>query len=299
MTRGIDIRGSLVALVTPMLADGSIDWPRYRQLIDWHTEQGTDGLVIMGSTGESSTMAAEDHIELISVAVQQAAGRIPVIGGTGANSTSEAVDLTRAAAQAGVAACLSVVPYYNRPTQQGIFQHFRSIAEQCDVPLILYDVPSRTVARMSVETIVALSRVEGIVGLKDATADIGRICQLIPQLPASFCIYSGDDATAAALILMGARGNISVTANILPGLMHKLCAAALAGDLEGTRLISRQLSGINQALFIEPNPIPVKWAMQRMGLIDGALRLPLTALAPEHHGAVEAAMIAAGVQLSR
>ncbi|RZO10753.1 4-hydroxy-tetrahydrodipicolinate synthase [Pseudomonas moorei] len=295
----LGIRGSVVALVTPMFPDGAIDWLTYRELINWHIEEGTDALVIMGSTGESPTIPPTDHVELIRVAVDHAAGRIPVIGGTGANSTSEAIDLTHAARDVGVSACLSVVPYYNKPTQAGMYQHFRAVAESCEVPIILYDVPSRTNSRMSVETILALADVDGINGLKDATADLGRANELFHKLPSEFSVFSGDDATAAALILMGAQGNISVTANILPRLMRDLCAAALRGDIGIVREMSRRLASINQALFIESNPIPVKWAMSRMGMIHDGLRLPLTQLSPEHVKPVESAMQDAGIWLSR
>jgi 4-hydroxy-tetrahydrodipicolinate synthase len=294
----LNIRGSLVALVTPMYPNGTIDWETYRGLIDWHVKEGTDGLVIMGSTGETPTISPPDHIELIRVAVEHVAGRIPIIGGTGANSTSEAIDLTLAAQNVGVAACLSVVPYYNKPTQSGLYQHFRAVAESCEVPVILYDVPSRTITRMTVETILSLAQIDGIVGLKDATADIARANELFHRLPPGFSIYSGDDGTAAALILMGAHGNISVTANILPNVMHQLCAAALAGNVSAVRQLSRRLAAINQALFVESNPIPVKWAMARMGLIREAIRLPLTSLSPEHVDLVESAMYQAGIRLS-
>ncbi|WP_454726695.1 MULTISPECIES: 4-hydroxy-tetrahydrodipicolinate synthase [Cupriavidus] len=295
--KNLNLPGSLVALVTPMLPDGAIDWPVYRRLIDWHVAQGTSALVIMGSTGETPTIAPTDHIALIRAAVEHAAGRIPVIGGTGANATSEAIELTQAAQEAGVAACLSVVPYYNKPTQHGIRAHFRAVAAHSDVPLILYDVPSRTVARMTVETIVALAGVDGIAGLKDATGDLARANELFRLLPPAFSVYSGDDATAAALILMGARGNISVTANVVPAMMRELCDAALAADVPAVRLLSRRLAPLNQALFVESNPIPVKWAMRRMGLIGAGIRLPLTPLSPEHAGTVAAALREAGLVL--
>lgn len=296
-TKNLNIRGSLVALVTPMLSDGAIDWEAYRKLIDWHIQEKTQGLVIMGSTGETPTIPVQDHIELIRAAVRQAAGRIPVIGGTGANSTSEAIELTMAARDAGVAACLSVVPYYNKPTQAGIYHHFRTIAECCGVPLIIYDVPSRTITQMSVDTIISLSRVDGIVGLKDATGDMGRANELFNRLPDGFSVYSGDDPSAAALILMGAKGNISVTANLLPKMMYELCDAALRGDLAEVRTLSRRLASLNRVLFIESNPIPIKWAMHRIGLIPEGLRLPLVPLSAQYHGSVEAAMKEAGIEL--
>lgn len=294
----LKIRGSLVALVTPMFADGAIDWDTYRQLIDWHASKGTDGLVIMGSTGETPTIPPKDHIELIRLAVEHAAGRIPVIGGTGANSTNEAIELTAAAQEAGVAACLSVVPYYNKPTQEGLYQHFRAVTENCDVPIIVYDVPSRTITRLTVDTIVALAELPRVVGLKDATGDLARANELFARLPRGFSVFSGDDGSAAALILMGGHGNISVTANILPDVMHDLCHAALGGDLGAVRRLSYQLAALNQALFVESNPIPVKWAMSRMGLIREGIRLPLTPLSQSQTKTVEAAMRDAGIELS-
>ncbi|WP_306565994.1 4-hydroxy-tetrahydrodipicolinate synthase [Aquabacterium sp.] len=293
----LNVRGSLVALVTPMFPDGEIDWPTYRRLIDWHIEEDTDGLVVMGSTGEPPTISSADHIELIRVAVEHADNRIPVIAGTGANSTDEAIDLTLAAQNAGVTACLSVVPYYNKPTQTGIYRHFRSVAENCGGPLILYDVPSRTNVQMSVETILSLAEIDCIVGLKDATGDLARANELFHRLPTGFSVYSGDDASAAALILMGAQGNISVTANVLPRAMHQLCVAALSDDVATVRQLSRRLAAVNQALFIESNPIPVKWAMARMGMIQDGLRLPLTPLSAEHVATVASALQKAGISL--
>lgn len=294
----LNIRGSMVALITPMFPDGAIDWLTFRELINWHIEAGTDALVIAGSTGETPTLALEDHIELIRVAVDIATDRIPIIGGTGANSTSEAIELTYAARDAGVDACLSVVPYYNRPTQMGIYEHFRAVAECCELPMIVYDVPSRTNARMSVDTIVSLAQLDSVIGLKDATGDIARVIELLHKVPLSFSLYSGDDATAAAFILMGGHGNISVTANILPHLMHELCTLALRGEVALVRLLSQRLASLNQALFIESNPIPIKWAMVRMGMIHEGLRLPLTQLSPEYVKVVESAMIEAGIPLS-
>ncbi|EIN02190.1 dihydrodipicolinate synthase [Paraburkholderia hospita] len=296
-SKNLNIRGSLVALVTPMFPDGSIDWPTYGELIEWHIKQGTAALVIMGSTGETATISPADHIQLIRVAVERAAGRIPIIGGTGANSTSEAIELTSVAQEIGVTACLSVVPYYNKPTQEGLTRHFRAVAESCDVPIILYDVPSRTITRMSVDTIVALAGVPNIVGLKDATGDMARANELFARLPSGFSVFSGDDASAAALILLGAQGNISVTANILPAEMHDLCQAALAGDLATVRILSRRLATLNQALFIESNPIPVKWVMARMGMIREGIRLPLTPLSASFVKTVESALHAAGIDL--
>lgn len=295
-TKSLNIRGSLVALVTPMFSDGSIDWQTYYELIEWHIRQGTAALVVMGSTGETPTIAPNDHLELIRVAVHRAAGRIPIIGGVGANSTSEAVELTVAAYEAGVTACLSVVPYYNKPTQEGLVQHFRAVAQSCDVPVILYDVPSRTVIRMSVETIVSLAEVPNIVGLKDATGDIARANELFSRLPEDFSIFSGDDGSAGALILLGAQGNISVTANVLPAVMRDLCEAALVGDVATVRVISRRLASLNQALFVESNPIPVKWALARMGKIRPGIRLPLTHLSASSARVLELAMVEAGIE---
>ncbi|CAM5191465.1 4-hydroxy-tetrahydrodipicolinate synthase [Oligella ureolytica] len=289
-SKNLNISGSLVALVTPMFSDGGIDWDSYRKLIDWHIQEKTAALVVMGSTGEVPTIPVKEHIKLIRVAVEHAAGRIPVIAGTGANSTTEAIELTRAAKELGVAACLSVVPYYNKPTQEGIYQHFKMIAEHCDVPIILYDVPSRTITQMSLETIVALSKIDNIVGLKDATGDMGRANELFDRLPESFSVYSGDDASAAALILLGARGNISVTANLAPALMHQLCDAALKGDVIEVRRLSRKLASINQLLFIESNLLPIKWAMHYLGLIPEGLRLPLVPLARQHHDVIRNAI---------
>lgn len=280
-----------------MLPDGAIDWDTYRQLIDWHVKKGTDGLVIMGSTGETATISPKEHIELIQVAVQHAGGRIPIIGGTGANSTAEAIELTSAAQEVGVTACLSVVPYYNKPTQEGLYLHFRAITESCDVPVILYDVPSRTITRMAADTILALAELPGVVGLKDATGDLARANELFARLPSGFSVFSGDDGSAAALILMGGHGNISVTANILPDVMRDLCHAALAGDLGTVRDLSYQLATLNQALFVESNPIPVKWAMARLGLIREGMRLPLTPLSQNQVKTVELAMCDAGIEL--
>lgn len=288
-------QGSLVALVTPMLPDGSLDYEAYRALIDWHVAEGTDALVVVGTTGESPTVSIDEHAELIRVAVEHAAGRIPVIAGVGANSTAEAIHLARHAKAVGAQAGLSVVPYYNKPTQEGLYQHFRAIAEAVDLPTVLYNVPGRTVADMSNETVLRLAEVPGIIGIKDATGDIGRGALLLREAPAGFQVFSGDDPTAAALILLGARGNISVTANVAPRLMHELCAAALAGDVPRVRELNARLARLNKALFVEANPIPVKWALAQMGRTRLGYRLPLVELSAAHHATVRQALGEAGL----
>jgi 4-hydroxy-tetrahydrodipicolinate synthase len=284
------IQGSIVAIVTPMQADGSLDLPGLRKLIDWHIAEGTDSIVIVGTTGESPTVSVEEHCQLIKVAVEHTAKRIPIIAGTGGNSTEEAIELTSYAKEVGADASLQVVPYYNRPTQEGMYQHFKKIAEAVDLPMILYNVPGRTVADMSNETILRLAKVPGIIGVKDATGNIARGTDLIRLAPSSFAVYSGDDATAMALILCGAKGNISVTANIAPRDMHELCMAALKRDVAKAIEINNKLLPLHNKLFVEPNPVPVKWAMQEMGLIPPGIRLPLVPLASEFHEAVRAAM---------
>jgi 4-hydroxy-tetrahydrodipicolinate synthase len=289
------IQGSLVAIVTPMLEDGRLDIARFKSLIDWHIAEGTDGIVVVGTSGESPTVDFDEHKELIHVAVAHARGRVPVIAGTGANSTAEAIELTESAKRAGAAACLSVVPYYNRPTQEGLYRHFRAIAEAVGIPNILYNVPGRTVADMANDTVLRLAQIPNIVGLKDATANIERGTDLIKQAPKGFAVYSGDDATCLALILLGGRGVISVTANVAPRLMHDMCAAALAGELARARDINFRLLGLHKRLFVEANPIPVKWAVGELGLIEGGIRLPLTPLSPQHHDNVREAMREAGV----
>ncbi len=289
------IQGSLVAIVTPMHADGSLDLPGLRKLIDWHIAEGTDGIVIVGTTGESPTVTVDEHCELIKVAVEHTDKRIPIIAGTGGNSTAEAIELTRFAKSAGADASLLVVPYYNRPTQEGMFQHFKKIAEAVDLPAILYNVPGRTVADMSNDTIVRLSGVPGIIGVKDATGNIGRGIDLLRLVPSSFAVYSGDDASAMALMLCGGRGNISVTANIAPRAMHELCAAAIAGNIAEAIRINNRMMPLHNKLFVEPNPVPLKWAMQDIGLIEAGMRLPLVPLAAEFHAVVRAAMRESGV----
>jgi 4-hydroxy-tetrahydrodipicolinate synthase len=289
------IQGSIVAIVTPMNADGGLDLACLRKLIDWHIAEGSDGIVIVGTTGESPTVSVEEHCELIKVAVEQAAGRIPVIAGTGGNSTAEAIELTHFAKKVGADASLQVVPYYNRPTQEGMYQHFRKIAESVDLPVILYNVPGRTVADMSNETILRLAEVPGIIGVKEATGNIARGSDLIRLAPESFAIYSGDDATAMALMFCGARGNISVTANVAPRAMHALCAAALSGNVAEAVRLNNQLLPLHINLFAEPNPVPVKWAMNQMGLMEGSIRLPLVPLGAAYHETVRAALRESGV----
>ncbi len=289
------ITGSIVAIVTPMHEDGSLDLPGLRRLVDFHVQEGTDAIVIVGTTGESPTVNVEEHCELIRVTVDQAAGRIPVIAGTGANSTAEAIELTRFAQQAGANAALSVVPYYNKPTQEGLYQHFKAIAEAVDIPVILYNVPGRTVADMANDTALRLAEVPNIVGIKDATGNMERGTDLIARAPKGFAVYSGDDASACALILMGAQGDISVVANVAPRLMHEMCAAALAGNAIVARQLHTRLLGLHHHLFCEANPIPVKWACHELGLIAAGLRLPLTPLSADCHERVRAAMRQAGV----
>lgn len=289
------IQGSLPAIVTPMQDDGALDIPALQRLLDWHVAEGSDGIVVVGTTGESPTVDMAEHCALIRAIVAHIAGRIPVIAGTGANSTGEAIELAQCAREAGATAHLSVVPYYNKPTQDGLYRHFRAIAEAVDLPLILYNVPGRTVADMANDTVLRLAQVPGIVGIKDATGNIERGTDLIQRVPSGFAVYSGDDASALALTLLGGQGVISVTANVAPRLMHDMVAAALAGDLKAARHINLRLFGLHRHLFCEANPIPVKWACARMGLIGHALRLPLTPLSPECHERVLAAMRDAGV----
>lgn len=284
------ITGSIVAIVTPMHEDGSLDYPALRALIDWHAAEGTDGIVIVGTTGESPTVNVEEHCELIRVAVEQSNKRVPIIAGTGGNSTKEAIELTAFAKKVGADASLQVVPYYNKPTQEGIYRHFRTIAEAVELPVLLYNVPGRTVADMTNDTILRLAQVPGIVGVKEATGNIDRAAQLIKDAPEHFAIYSGDDPTAVALILLGGHGNISVTANVAPRKMHELCVAAIAGDVATAMRLQFELMPLHRHLFVEPNPIPVKWAMARMGLCGGAMRLPLTELAESARPVVEAAL---------
>lgn len=292
---GTMIKGSIVAIVTPMLDDGSIDWARYRALIDWHVESGTAAIVAVGTTGESPTVDVDEHVELVRVAVEQCAGRIPVIAGTGANATREAIELTARAKAVGATASLQVAPYYNKPTQEGLYRHFRAVAEAVDLPIILYNVPGRTVADIANDTVLRLAQVPGIVGLKDATGDIARGGELLAGLPESFAVYSGNDDSALALMAMGGVGVISVTANVAPAGMASMCADALAGRWPQALAMHRRLLPLHTRLFVEANPIPVKWALAEMGRIGGALRLPLTPLSEAQQPVVRAALRASGV----
>ena len=289
------ITGSIVALVTPMHEDGSVDYPALRRLIDWHIDEGTDCIGVVGTTGESPTVNVDEHCEIIRVSVVQARGRVPIMAGCGANSTAEAIELTRFAKQVGADCHLQVVPYYNRPTQEGQYRHFRAIAEAVDLPMVLYNVPGRTVADMLHETVLRLAQVQGIVGIKEATGNLERAQWLIRDVPAHFSVYSGDDPTAVALMLCGGQGNVSVTANIAPRLMHELCVAAVAGNAQRAMEIQRKLMPVHKQLFVQANPIPLKWAMQRMGLCGGALRLPMTPLEAQFEAQVEDALRAAGL----
>ena len=288
------LSGSLVAIVTPMLADGALDIPRLKSLIDWHVAEGTDGIVIVGTTGESPTVDVDEHCSLIEAAIAAAKGRVPVIAGTGGNSTREAIELTKFAKKAGAAYSLSVVPYYNKPTQEGLYRHFKAIAEACDLPVILYNVPSRTVADLANETVIRLSQVPNIVGIKEATSNIERVSDLMRRVRKGFLVFSGDDITALSYILLGAHGVISVTANVAPRLVHEMCVAARSGDAARAIAINNKLMPLNKHLFLETNPIPVKWALNRMGRIAEGIRLPLTPLAAAHHATLEATLREAG-----
>ena len=284
------ITGSIVALVTPMQSDGAIDWSALRKLIDYHIAAGTAALCVVGTTGESATLTVPEHCEVIKFSVQQAGGRIPVIAGTGSYSTHEAIELTVAAAEVGADASLLVTPYYNRPTQDGLYKHFCAVAESVNLPIVLYNVPGRTAVDMSNETVLRLSEVGNIVALKDATGDVERGAQLIKQLPETFAVYSGDDPTALELIRHGAKGNVSVTANIAAKLMADLCRLALAQDYQAAKVIDDKLCALNEALFVEPNPIPIKWAMADLNMTPSGIRLPLTPLSGTHFSTLRAAM---------
>lgn len=292
------ITGSMVALVTPMQTDGAIDWPALERLVHWHVEQGTDAIVAVGTTGESATLDVDEHCDVIQRIVGWSAGRIPVIAGTGANATREAIELTEAAARAGADACLLVTPYYNKPTQEGLYLHFKAVAEAVAIPQILYNVPGRTACDLKPETVLRLASVPNIVGIKEATGDLDRARELIAACPAHFAVYSGDDATAVELILLGGKGNISVTANVVPACMHRICELALAGKAEEARALNQTIAGLHAALFVESNPIPVKWAMHRMGMMTAGIRLPLTPLSAEARPLLETALQESGV-LSR
>lgn len=288
------LSGSIVAIVTPMSADGAVDYPRFKSLVDWHVAEGTDAIVVVGTTGESPTVDVPEHCELIERAVEYAAGRVPVIAGTGGNSTREAIELTRFAEKAGADYSLSVVPYYNRPTQEGLYRHYKAIAEATALPVLLYNVPSRTVADLSNDTVLRLAQVKGIVGIKEATSSIDRCTELLAHAPSGFLVFSGNDDAALAYMQLGAHGVISVTANAAPRLMHEMCEAARAADSARAIAINNRLLPLHRHLFVESNPIPVKWALHRMGRIAEGIRLPLTPLAQAHHETVAGALRAAG-----
>ncbi len=289
------ITGSIVALITPMLPDGSVDYPALRKLIDWHIAEGTDCIGVVGTTGESPTVSAQENCEIIRVAVEQAAGRVPIMAGCGSNCTAEAIEFARFAKSVGADCQLQVVPYYNKPTQEGMVQHFKAIAQAVELPMILYNVPGRSVADMSVETTLRLAQVPGIVGIKEATGNIDRAQWLIREAPEGFAIYSGDDPTAVALMLCGGQGNVSVTANVAPRLMHELCMAAIGGDTRRAMELQFRLLPLHKNLFVEANPIPVKWAAARMNLCGGTLRLPMTELTSANQPVVEEALRAVGL----
>lgn len=287
--------GSIVALVTPMHEDGSVDYAALRRLIDWHIAEGTDCIGVVGTTGESPTVTMEENCEIIRVAVEQAAGRVPIMAGTGANATSEAIELTRFARSVGADCHLSVVPYYNRPSQEGIYRHFKAVAEAVDLPMVLYNVPGRTVADMHNDTVLRLAQVPGIVGIKDATGDIERGAWLIKRAPKGFSIYSGDDASAVALMLLGGHGNVSVTANLAPRAMHDLCMAAIEGQARRAAEIHLRLLPLHRELFCEPSPAPTKWAMSQLGLCGAGVRLPIVPLSPAGQAAVQQALRDSGL----
>ncbi|MBK6957508.1 MAG: 4-hydroxy-tetrahydrodipicolinate synthase [Nitrosomonas sp.] len=288
-------KGSLVAIVTPMDEEGGLDLERFRSLLDFHIDQGTDGVVVVGTTGESPTVDFDEHHLLMRTAVDHVAGRIPVIAGTGANSTREAIDLSIYAKDSGVDACLSVAPYYNKPTQEGLYQHFKAIAEAVEIPHILYNVPGRTVADIHNNTALRLAQIPNIVGIKDATGDIGRGADLLLRAPPGFSIYSGDDVSALALLLLGSHGVISVTANVAPRMMREMCIAAFSGNLNTARVLNQKLLRLHIDLFVEANPIPVKWAVAQMGLIGSGIRLPLTPLSAQYHQLIREAMQSANI----
>ena len=289
------IVGSIVALVTPMDEAGRVDFEAFKRLIDWHVAEGTDCIGVVGTTGESPTVSMEENCELIRVAVQHAAGRVPIMAGTGANSTAEAIELARYAKSVGADCHLSVVPYYNKPSQEGIYRHFKAVAEAVELPLVLYNVPGRTVADMQPETTLRLAQVPGVVGIKEATGDIGRAGWLIRNAPKSFAVYSGDDPTAVALMLLGGRGNVSVTANVAPRRMHELCTAAIEGDVKRAVALHMELLPLHKHLFCEPSPAPVKWALAQMGRCQNSLRLPLVPLSDHGQALVRQAMTDCGL----
>lgn len=284
------IQGSMVALVTPMTSSGAPDWACLTKLVAWHLDSGTQGIVAVGTTGESATLNVDEHLAVIRKIVAQVAGKIPVIAGTGANSTTEAIELTRGAKAAGADACLLVTPYYNKPTQQGLFLHHKAIAEAVDIPQILYNVPGRTCVDMLPETVLALAKIPNIIGIKEATGDISRARDIIDHAPEGFSVFSGDDETAVEVILIGGRGDISVTANVVPDKVAQMCSLALAGKAEEARAINQSIMDLHSAMFVETNPIPVKWALSHMGMMGSAIRLPLTELALEHQQVVADAL---------
>ena len=286
------ITGSIVAMVTPMVPETlAVDWPALKKLVDWHIESGTDAIVAVGTTGESATLNVDEHLEVVKVCVQQSAGRIAIIAGTGANSTSEAIELTATAKECGADACLLVTPYYNKPTQEGLYLHYKAIAEAVDIPQILYNVPGRTACDMLAETVCRLAQLDNIVGIKEATGDLERARDIIAGTPGDFAVYSGDDATAVELILLGGKGNISVTANVAPRQMHQLCATALKGNADDARAFNDKVARLHEVLFVESNPIPVKWAVAELGLMaQDAIRLPLTPLTTAYQAELKAAM---------
>jgi 4-hydroxy-tetrahydrodipicolinate synthase len=288
------LSGSIVAIVTPMKADGALDLAGLKNLIDWHVAEGTDGIVIVGTTGESPTVDVEEHCKLIESAVKFAGGRVPVIAGTGGNSTREAIELTRFAAKAGATHALSVVPYYNKPMQEGLYRHYKAIAESVDLPIILYNVPVRTVADLANDTVLRLSQVPNIVGIKEATSSVERVTDLMRRVRKDFLVFSGDDATCLSYMLLGGHGVISVTANVAPRLMHEMCVAARAGNAAQAITINNRLLGLHKNLFLESNPIPVKWALGRMGRITDGIRLPLTPFTAPHHETLAASLREAG-----
>jgi 4-hydroxy-tetrahydrodipicolinate synthase len=290
------LKGSLVAIVTPMLEDGSLDLDRLRRLVDWHIREGTDGIVVAGTTGESPTVDFEEHCLLIRSVIEHVAGRVPVIAGTGANATREAIELAAFAKAAGADMSLSVVPYYNKPTQEGLYRHFRAIAEAVEMPHILYNVPGRTVADLQNDTVLRLAQVPNIVGIKDATGNMERGADLLKRLPADFGVYSGDDGTGLALLMLGAHGVISVTANVAPRLMREMCAAVFSGKFEQARALNNRMIGLHKHLFVEANPIPVKWVLQQMGMINSGIRLPLTPMSSSFNALLLGAMEQAGIQ---
>ncbi|HYN61356.1 MAG TPA: 4-hydroxy-tetrahydrodipicolinate synthase [Rubrivivax sp.] len=290
------IVGSIVALVTPMLEDGSVDYPALRRLIDWHIAEGTNCIGVVGTTGESPTVTVDEHCEIIRVSVEHAAGRVPIMAGAGGNATAEAIELSRFAKQVGADCTLQVVPYYNRPSQEGIYRHFRAIAEAVDIPLVLYNVPGRTVADVQHDTVMRLAQVSGIVGIKEATGDIARAAWLIKQAPSGFSIYSGDDSTAVALMLLGGRGNVSVTANVAPRAMHEMCMAAIEGQVRRATEIHLRLLPLHRDLFCEPSPAPTKWAMAQLGLCGASLRLPILPLTSAGQATVHQALHASGLR---